>query len=176
VVEVRNNGGAWQQIENTLTSYAGWLDISDDLVARFGGAIGTVELRFTARDNDPGSLVEAGIDDLEILADMDGSVDVTDPTPGAALRLALFGSAPNPARNSATIGFQVPAQTDIKITVYDVSGRAVRTLMNQSVAAGSHVTTWDGRDDSGRASASGVYYYRMTAPGFSATRSLILAK
>lgn len=175
VVQIRNNGGAWQELENTLESNAGWLAITDDVKARFGASLGLVQLRFTARDNDPGSLVEAGIDDLEILADMDGSVAVGDPNQAAGLRFALFGAAPNPARGNAQISYQVPAQTHVKITVYDVNGRAVREVMNDSVDAGNHLANWDGRDDAGHPVASGVYYYRMVAPTFSTTRSLVLA-
>ncbi len=173
VVEIRNNGGAWQQIENTLESAAGWTPITDDVKARFGAALGLVELRFTARDNDPGSLVEAAVDDLEILADMDGSSAIGDPVQGAQLSFALRAAAPNPARGVAQIAYQVPAQTHVKITIYDVNGRAVRTVANDSVEAGDHVATWDGRDDGGRSVAAGVYYYRMVAPTFSTTRSLV---
>ncbi|MFN8549311.1 MAG: FlgD immunoglobulin-like domain containing protein [Candidatus Eisenbacteria bacterium] len=174
VVEIRNNGGPWQQILNTTASTVGWEPFTDDLKARYGAALGSVQVRFTARDNDPPSLVEAGVDDFEILADMDGSVAVGDPNQSTGLRFALFGAAPNPVRGTAQIVYQVPAQSRIRITVYDVNGRAIRELLDDSVSAGNHAAAWDGRDDGGHSVASGVYYYRMVAPNFSTTRSLVL--
>ena len=174
VAEVRNNGGTWQQVENTTTSSVGWETVSDDVRARFGATLGLIEVRFTARDNDPPSLVEAGIDDFEILADMDGSVAVGDPHPARTLSFALLGAAPNPAQGSARITYQVPMQTQVKITVYDIGGRAVRTLMDDAVEPGIHEAVWDGHDDAGHSVGAGIYYYRMVAPTFSATRSVVI--
>ena len=56
----------------------------------------------------------------------------------------------------------------------DLRGKLVRTLMSQECPAGSHSVDWNGRDDLGRRVASGVYFCRLSAPGVSETRKMIL--
>jgi len=77
------------------------------------------------------------------------------------LHLALLGSGPNPFRGATTIGFAVPAQGSARLQVFNVTGRLVRTLVSGPIAAGHHTTVWDGRDDSGRDVAAGIYFYRL---------------
>ena len=60
------------------------------------------------------------------------------------------------------------------LRIYDVAGRLVRTLVNSMQIAGEKRVTWDGRNDHGSRIATGVYFYRMTAPGFEMTKKMIL--
>jgi len=60
--------------------------------------------------------------------------------------------------------------------VYDVSGALVRTLVDGMTDAGSQVVEWDGGNDQGNPASSGVYFYRMTAPGFSDARKMTLIR
>jgi flagellar hook assembly protein FlgD len=64
----------------------------------------------------------------------------------------------------------------VTISVFDVAGRRVRTLVNSASSAGRYVATWDGRDTEGRAVVSGVYFYRMDAGGFSSVRKVTVLK
>jgi flagellar hook assembly protein FlgD len=64
----------------------------------------------------------------------------------------------------------------VVLSIYDVSGRLVRNLVNGAVPAGHHVVTWDACDESGRRVTSGVYFYRMTAPDFSQVRKVTLLR
>jgi parallel beta-helix repeat protein len=97
------------------------------------------------------------------------------PEPPSAL--ALHPCAPNPFNPITTIRFDVPASgTRVAIVVYDVTGRRVRTLVNEPQPAGRQSVVWDGRDDRGRGVASGVYFYRMTAGSFVQTRKMLLLK
>jgi hypothetical protein len=57
-----------------------------------------------------------------------------------------------------------------------VDGRLVRTLLDQVVDAGAHVAVWDGKDAGGARAASGIYYYRIEAGDFLATRKMALVK
>jgi flagellar hook assembly protein FlgD len=75
------------------------------------------------------------------------------------------------------IRYQVPAPGgDVQITIYNVRGQLVTTLVNGSEAPGFHTLTWDGGNDRGESVATGVYFVRMTAQGFSQTRKLVLIK
>lgn len=93
---------------------------------------------------------------------------------------AAFGLAqnfPNPFNPSTVICFDVPAGGGfVTIRIYDVGGRLVRTLVNGLETAGRKSVAWNGRDTRGNMVATGVYFYRMTAPGFERTRKMVLLK
>jgi len=93
-----------------------------------------------------------------------------------ANRFALEQNAPNPFNPSTTIRFAVPANGNVRLTIYDVNGRIVRTLVDGSVLAGSHEVVWDGMDMNGRAVASGVYIYRLTTANNEMTKRMTLVR
>jgi subtilisin family serine protease len=103
-----------------------------------------------------------------------GGRDVPEPSPAADV---LRQNAPNPFNPATTISYQVQsAQTPVRIMVYTVAGRLVRTLVNGLESAGNHEVTWDGRDDDGRGLPSGVYFYRIETPGSSEQRKMVLLR
>jgi hypothetical protein len=91
-------------------------------------------------------------------------------------RLALYPAHPNPSPGAASIGFALPRQTHVRLRVYDVAGRLVRTLVDGQVAGGEGVKIWDGRDDAGTPSADGVYFYRLETGTGALTRKMILLR
>jgi hypothetical protein len=92
----------------------------------------------------------------------------------------VFGlgqNRPNPFNPTTDIDYDVPASGGrVSIRVYDLAGRLVRTLVDADQAPGRKTVTWYGRDDRGRSVATGMYFYRMKAPGFSKTRKLTLIR
>jgi hypothetical protein len=93
-----------------------------------------------------------------------------------ALEAALEQNQPNPFNPATTIRFTVPSRTDATLAIYDAEGRTVRTLLDGTVPAGITSVEWDGRDDSGAIVTSGVYFYRLTAGKFTASRKMLLLK
>ncbi len=89
---------------------------------------------------------------------------------------ALKGNFPNPFHPETTITYSVKASTPVVVEIYNVKGQKVKTLVNENKAAGNHEVTWNGRDESGRSVTSGVYFYRMSAGSYSATRKMALLK
>ena len=83
---------------------------------------------------------------------------------------------PNPARDAVTIRFSLPARCDARMVVYNALGQAVRVLASGALPAGPHTVTWDGRDGKGRLAAAGIYFYRLSAGGQTATRRLVLLR
>ena len=79
----------------------------------------------------------------------------------AAIRLA--GVYPNPLNPQTTVAFELNTPQRVKLEVFDLRGRLVRVLTEESLPAGRHERTWQGRDTKGRGVASGVYVIRMTA-------------
>jgi hypothetical protein len=87
----------------------------------------------------------------------------------------LYPNVPNPFNPSTTIRYDVPAGGGaVTLRIYDVSGRLVRTLQDGPQAAGQKTAVWNGRDDRGRGVVSGVYFYRLEAPGYRKTLKMIL--
>ena len=77
---------------------------------------------------------------------------------------SLDDAYPNPFNPTATLRFAVPKTTGAlaaTLTIYDVAGQTVKTLVDESVAAGVYEATWDGTDAGGRAVASGTYIYEL---------------
>jgi hypothetical protein len=103
-------------------------------------------------------------------------IEWADSTAGIPDRMALHQNYPNPFNPSTTIRFSLPEATSVRLVVHDLTGRAIRTLVEQHHAAGEHLAVWDGRDASGRPAAGGVYLYRIETVGFSQVRSMMLIK
>jgi hypothetical protein len=88
----------------------------------------------------------------------------------------LEQNRPNPFNPSTQVVYQLADNERVSLTIYDVSGRHVRTLVDQLQPAGAYSVTWDGRDDGGRLSPTGVYFYKLTAGKFTQTRRMVLLK
>jgi hypothetical protein len=88
----------------------------------------------------------------------------------------LAQNYPNPFNPSTTIEYRLPAPAHVSLVVFNILGRRVRVLVDAPRASGPHTVRWDGRDDTGRAVASGVYFYRLSADGMSRTRKMMLIK
>lgn len=95
----------------------------------------------------------------------------TQPSAGISPRL---GVAPNPFNPSTTILISVPSAGRVTIEIFDVRGRRVGTLVDRRFDAGSNRLAWNGRDESGTALPSGVYFCRMTFAGSTLTRKITL--
>jgi hypothetical protein len=92
-------------------------------------------------------------------------------------RFALHPNAPNPFNPATVITYDLPEQAAVRLRVFDVAGRLVRVLVaDQQAEAGRNKVTWDGRDDTGRCVAAGVYFCRMDADAFRETMLMTLVK
>ena len=89
---------------------------------------------------------------------------------------SLLQNTPNPFNPSTTIRFTLPEASPVRLAVYDINGRLVRTLLGQTLPSGHHSVVWDGRDAIGREVASGVYVYRLTAPQGVVTKRMTLLR
>jgi flagellar hook assembly protein FlgD len=83
---------------------------------------------------------------------------------------------PNPYVAETELKFELARAGDVRIRVFDASGRLVRVLKTGDMDRGSHTAIWNGRDDDGRSVARGVYYARLESGGVSATRKLVFLR
>jgi subtilisin family serine protease len=100
----------------------------------------------------------------------------TTPVGDAPRAFALVGAVPNPFNPQTTIHFTLPADSRCELRLYDVQGRLVRTLVDDTRPAGLNQVNWNGRDDSGRSVASGTYFARLQAGGEQSVKSLVLVR
>jgi hypothetical protein len=89
---------------------------------------------------------------------------------------SLLQNAPNPFNPSTTLRFTLPKASPVRLVLYDVTGRVVRTLVDGTYQPGAHSVVWDGLDRSGRACASEVYFYRLTTKQGVVTKRMVLVK
>jgi len=99
------------------------------------------------------------------------TVGIKNITTSIPTEFSLSQNYPNPFNPTTTIKFAVPRSSSVKISVFDVSGREVETLVNERLQAGTYETTFDGSRYS-----SGVYFYKLQADGYSETKKMLLIK
>ena len=100
---------------------------------------------------------------FEELGDNDTGVDGQSPI--------LGGASPNPFNPTTRIRFRLPDAGPVRLAIYDVHGRLVKTLVSGPRSAGEHIVEWRAGD-----TPSGVYFYRLATPGFEQTKKLVLLK
>lgn len=89
---------------------------------------------------------------------------------------SLNQNFPNPFNPQTMISFSLPQSGDVKLEIFNILGERVRTLADGPLTAGSYRYTWDGKDNAGRSTPSGIYLYRLSAEGFESTRKMLLLK
>jgi subtilisin family serine protease len=117
----------------------------------------------------------------ELLDNVDAANDaynpaspVSDNSPIKLFRLAQ--NHPNPFNPSTSIKYSVAREGHVELGIYDLSGHLIRTLVRESRASGDYTVTWDGRNASGGAVPSGMYFYKYSSGGESTSRKMTLIK
>ncbi|MCF7913090.1 MAG: M6 family metalloprotease domain-containing protein [Candidatus Cloacimonetes bacterium] len=123
-----------------------------------------VVAHYTNGDSEPSNIVEVsftGETDEEIIIPVE----------------RILYNYPNPFNPQTTIYFNLSAASEVKLSIYDIRGRLVNTLVQGQLDKGEHTVEWQGKDSAGNNAGSGVYLYRLeTADESSVTRKLILLK
>jgi hypothetical protein len=102
------------------------------------------------------------------------SVDEGQTVPASQIKLSNY---PNPFNPETTISFTLPELSEVNLTVYNIKGQQVRTLIaGTKYSQGDYQIVWDGRDDFGKAVTSGFYFYRITTSGFASTKKMMMLK
>lgn len=91
-------------------------------------------------------------------------------------RFELMQNYPNPFNPETWIEFAMPRGAHVQLEIFSILGRQVRVLVDESMSAGRKVVLWDGNDNNGAAVSSGVYFYRLQADDFIATRKMLLLR
>jgi hypothetical protein len=103
-------------------------------------------------------------------------VDESDQEPLLPDSCRLAQNYPNPFNPMTTIGFYLPHGARVSITIHNVLGQLIRTLVDQTLPSGDHSVDWDATDLHDRPVASGIYFYRMQADDYSSTRKMVFVR
>jgi len=93
-----------------------------------------------------------------------------DPTPRS---FAFLAPTPSPFRDQVAFAFELPDARHVSLFVHSVDGRLVRKLIDNEFGAGRHTAFWNGKDDAGREVRSGIYFVRISAGAFTASRRFV---
>jgi hypothetical protein len=107
------------------------------------------------------------------------SVEVPQEIDSSRYTFSLDQNFPNPflaAGGETTINFSLPSDSHVRLAVYDLSGRLITTLVDDTLTAGRHTLGWDGTTSRGTGVESGVYFYKIDTDNNSATRRLVLVR
>ena len=88
----------------------------------------------------------------------------------------LTGNYPNPFNPTTTINFSTKETGYVSINIYNMRGQLVKTLVNGELDRNYYEIVWDGKDNSGKSTASGIYFYKMKAQDYNSTKKMILMK
>ena len=125
-------------------------------------------------------------EELYVTADLDGSYYGETPlTSGSAtvhdmsaipMDFVLNQNYPNPFNPSTQIEYSLPESGQVTLSIYDVSGRLVQTLVDGVVASGYHTVTWNGKDSAGHTVSAGLYIYSLKSDQVTVTRKMVMMK
>ncbi|MFH1313230.1 MAG: M28 family peptidase [Candidatus Eisenbacteria bacterium] len=177
IVDVSADAGStWVRLETLTSSNRTWHMVERNL-SDYIELTSDVKFRFIAADNDPGSIVEAGIDDFSIVFYDDGLSGLTDAGNRAHGGIMLDQNVPNPFSPQTAIRFTVPEPgREVTLRVFDVSGREVKTLLKDEKVAGSHTVHWNGTNDAGEEIAAGLYFCRLVSGDIRLSRKIVLVR
>ncbi len=142
----------------------------------FTGDGEVARLRF--RGHGAASLTLADLRDRDnrLLGDPPATTGINPALVPVPMVVELLPARPNPFNPSTLIPYRLPAAGVVSLRIYDVAGHLVRKLADGPVAAGEHHAVWDGRRDSGRPVASGLYVVQLIAGGREHTQKIQLLK
>ena len=193
IVEMSLNGGAFTQVTpvggytHTIRAgsnpgpfpadtpvFAGQMDWQEKVV-ELDGVTGSAVFRFRVGSDGAVAMEGWHIDDVELWTGA-SPMDTHEEVPLGPAALALSQSTPNPFHASARIAFGLPRAGQVRLQLFDASGRLVRTLLDGEVPAGFQSVVWDGRTSAGQPAASGIYFYRLSTPEGTLQHSLVLSR
>ena len=134
----------------------------------------TYYLNVNLRD---GAKVQYAIDDIKKI-DFSGitSIEGAQKIEHIIKSFKLLQNYPNPFNPSTTIEYEIPKSGNVEISIYDLNGRKIKTLLNKYQQQGSFKVKWDGNNKFGHKVASGLYFYSIVFDNSVSSKKMILLK
>ncbi|MDD3534739.1 MAG: S8 family serine peptidase [Candidatus Cloacimonetes bacterium] len=104
------------------------------------------------------------------------SGDIEQEIPEIPMETQLFSAFPNPFNPNTTLRYSLSEPGEVKLMIYNLKGQLIQSYQRQHDSAGYYQVHWDGRDQSGKPVAAGIYFYRMQSGDYHSTKKMILSK
>lgn len=160
----------WTSIA-TFTGISPW-KFNDIPLSQYSGQ--KINLRFLFESGEESSDMGIFIDDFRIYISTPDQSDIDEQIIYASIRLKQ--NFPNPFNPETIIEFSIKEDTEATLHIYNIRGQLVKALHTGAIRAGEHRLVWNGKDDSGREVASGVYFYRLKTDHYSQVKKMLLVK
>jgi hypothetical protein len=169
------NGTTWGTLVAQYSgSSGGWIKRTADLT-NYCPTAATFKVRFLLSSNATTSGDGWYVDDISIVGYTPEGVSGAPALP-ALPGISLGACYPNPAANNSSIRYALDKAQEVRISVYDITGRVVVQLVDAIQGAGTHSATWNGKNERGQAVPNGVYLVRVSAGNYQATRKLTVVR
>jgi subtilisin family serine protease len=171
--DISDDGGeSWQNVQTLDFGDGGWEHQVIVLGVDAPAPTEQMQIRFIAEDiSGTTAVVEAAVDEIRLYPDASAVGETWGPT-----TLTLSAPRPNPLSGGAVLKFSLPRAQEVSLSIYDASGRRVRSLFSGEKEAGVHRILWDGAGDSGRRVSSGIYFLRLSTEGKDLSKKLVVTK
>ena len=160
----------WLTVSPYRGNVSGYSGENDSVIVKIG-AFG-VRNEFQIQDE---LLIESGDNVAEVAVGVGIEVSVEEPNISPA-KFDLHQNYPNPFNPSTNIKFDLAENSHVSITIFNLVGQKVSTLVNRSLDSGSYTITWNGLDNNGYQLPSGMYFYEMRTPSYQSIKKLVLVK
>jgi len=154
----RANGRMVGSVESSVRSYS-------DPPLSSGTFYYQVTAVYDGNESEPSNEVSAAVTSVKGDRETSSPADFT-----------LGQNYPNPFNPLTTISYALPKNCFVEITIIDILGRQIRSLLSENRSHGNHSVTWNGLDDAGNQVASGVYLYMLKTGGYTETKKLLLIR
>jgi len=154
------DGSTWSRI-GWLDSYISAFTVYDNQLVVGGG--------FTMAGEKRAFYIVAWSEDFQTAVESD--VDPILPT-----GFALHQNYPNPFNPTTVISYSLPVKANVTVSIYNILGQTVKTFAQGEQSAGTYSVTWDATDTYGKEVASGMYFYKVTAGEYTASKKMVLLK
>jgi hypothetical protein len=145
-----------------------------ELIGRLQDSYGAVTILIAGELN--GGKDFEGTDSLRVIDPPESNRSTMVGEHRSCLAFDLCQSVPSPFSGRTRVSYSIPDELNVTLSVFDLRGRLVRTLVSETRGAGTHSVEWCGEDDLGRPLPAGVYIYRLHAGQWSATRKTVLVR
>jgi C1A family cysteine protease len=174
-LRISNDGENWYTIWQNVVEITDseWTHIEID-ISDYANDQETVYLRWTMGETDSGwRYCGWNIDDVQIFG-MEEFITHTENV--IKITPKLFGNFPNPFNPSTTISYQLSTDSDVILTIYNIKGQKVKTLVNETLPAGRVSVVWNGEDNNSKQVSSGIYFYKLSVGNHQQTKKMLLLK
>ena len=176
-IDISYDGGeTWSELEmNNFAGKTGWQSHHD--VNLLAGGESNVSVRFRVGSGTAGydHYVYWYLDDVTITGERELGVDGGG-LPAASGKISLGQNMPNPFNPRTEIHFEIDTTTRAKLTVFDLLGKQVTVLFDNECTPGNYTAVWNGTNDAGQNTSSGIYFYTLEAAGERMTKKMLMLK